>query len=170
MQPSQPTSAFALVTPPPTMQTLTTFLTALLFIPGVIVNAENCTSQAVSDVLQPMRSDPTYTTCHPSTKQTRAFCSSSACQALLSSTLSSDLVPDCNVAIDSHTFSLTDAIVMVNSKCVGPLQLQERVVDKGDVHSKAQHISSHVASALGHSAPMDDVGQLAGTLLFLLRQ
>nr|ABB55939.1 elicitin-like protein INL4A [Phytophthora infestans] len=164
------------------MQTLTTFLTALLFIPGVIVNAENCTSRAVSDVLQPMRSDPTFTTCQsdsnytlqslvsPSTKQTRAFCSSSACQALLSSTLSSDLVPDCNVAIGSHTFSLTDAIVMVNSKCVGPLQLQERVVDKGDVHSKAQHISSHVASALGHSAPMDDVGQLAGTLLFLLRR
>ncbi|KAG1708070.1 hypothetical protein DVH05_024755 [Phytophthora capsici] len=42
---------------------------------------------------------------------------------------------------------------------------QERVVDSSDVDSKAQRISGHVATVLGHSAPMDEVGQVVGMLL-----
>ncbi|KAG6969291.1 hypothetical protein JG687_00003314 [Phytophthora cactorum] len=124
-----------------------------------------------------MVSDPNYTKCQfdsnytlqalvsPSLNQTRAFCSSSACQALLNTTLASGLLPDCKVVIGIRSISLMDAIVIVSSK----LKLQERAVDKGDVHSKAQRVSGHVATVLGHSAPMDEVGEVAGALLSLLR-
>ncbi|KAG2832912.1 hypothetical protein PC116_g3736 [Phytophthora cactorum] len=83
------------------MQSLTTFFSAILCISALLVKAENCTTQAINDVLQPMVSDPNYTKCQfdsnytlqalvsPSLNQTRAFCSSSACQALLNTTLAS---------------------------------------------------------------------------------
>ncbi|KAF1780036.1 Metal-dependent hydrolase [Phytophthora cactorum] len=153
------------------MQSLTTFFSAILCISALLVKAENCTTQAINDVLQPMVSDPNYTKCQfdsnytlqalvsPSLNQTRAFCSSSACQALLNTTLASGLLPDCKVVIGIRSISLLDAIVIVSSKCAptsAPLKLQERAVDKGDVHSKAQRVSGHVATVLGHSAPMDE--------------
>ncbi|ETI42094.1 hypothetical protein F442_12636 [Phytophthora nicotianae P10297] len=167
------------------MQVFATFVVAMLFMSAPTVQAGNCTTQAINDVLQPMTSDPNYIACQsdsnytlqslagPSLKQIRAFCSSSACQTLLNNMQASGILPDCNVATGNHPLSLTDAVVLVSSKCVpspAPLKLQERVVDNSDVDSKAKRISGHISSALSHSAPMDDVGGVAGALLSLLRR
>jgi hypothetical protein len=172
------------------MQTLAlTIVAALTVIPSSVANAENCTVRAIGDVLRPVASERNFMACQsdsnytllslqtPSSIQTRSFCSSSACQALLHSTLSSDVLPDCDVAVGNHFVNLTDAVATVASKCseaaTERLSLYEREVDSKDGHSKAQRTSGHVASVLGHSAPMDEVGgvgELAGALLSLLRQ
>ncbi|KAG7388169.1 hypothetical protein PHYPSEUDO_012971 [Phytophthora pseudosyringae] len=149
----------------------------------LVAKAENCTKHAIHDVLQPMASDPNYAQCQsdssysllsletPSLSQTRGFCASPSCQALLSAMRASSLLPDCEVAIGAQSLSFPHAASMVLSKCSSapPLSLDERVVDKDDARSKAQRVSGHVASVLGHSAPMDEVGEVAGALLGLLR-
>ncbi|OWZ22507.1 Elicitin [Phytophthora megakarya] len=160
------------------MQILT--LVAILLV-SALVSAENCTTQAVSDVLQSTVSNPDYIMCQtdsnytllsfetPSLKQTRGFCASHACQEWLNSTLTSRLLPECEVVIGADILNLTDAATIVASKCEYSFRLkQERAVDTKHTHSKAQRVSGHVATVLGHSAPMDEVGEIAGALLTLL--
>ncbi|POM68475.1 Elicitin [Phytophthora palmivora] len=159
-------------------------LAALLVIPVTVTMAETCSTQLISDVLQSTVSDPNYITCQsdsnytllsfesPSVSQTRGFCSSHACQEWLHSTLASGVLPDCDVVIGANTLNLTDAATIVASKCESTfrLSLQERVVDNTNTHSKAQRVSGHVATVLGPSAPMDEVGEIAGALLSILRR
>ncbi|KAK1930385.1 Beta-elicitin DRE-beta [Phytophthora citrophthora] len=192
-----------------------------------VVNGENCTVQLIYSSLEPISSDPNFSTCQsdsnysllsfssPSLSQIQGFCASSACQTLLNTTVSSGLIPNCDVVLGQHSLNLTQ-VITVASKCteaaleeravskdedhhgightadtiagiVGhsvPMDAldtvlaflkcisqsvrslrQERAVDNTDKDSKAQRISGHVATVLGHSAPMDEVGNVVGLLL-----
>ncbi|KAE8899195.1 hypothetical protein PF005_g10176 [Phytophthora fragariae] len=159
---------------------LTAVLLALLL---STVNTENCSVRAVNDVLQPLATDPSYADCQrdssytlssfetPTRAQTRLFCASSACQALLNATLASGLLPDCNVSVGALSFNVSDVVGAVTSKCArAPKKfLSERAIDKSEHQGKAQRTSDHITSIIGHSAPMDEVGGVAGALMSLLR-
>ncbi|EGZ07251.1 hypothetical protein PHYSODRAFT_528314 [Phytophthora sojae] len=169
------------------MQLSTTVITTLLFASLSTIDAENCSVRAVDDVLQPLATDPSFAGCQsdsnytllsfetPTVAQTRRFCASSACHALLNITLSSKLLPDCSITVGALSLNLSDVVSAVASKCApAPKKfLSERAVDKSEHQGKVQRASDHITSILGHTAPMDDVGgvaELAGTLLSLLRR
>ncbi|CAH0493043.1 unnamed protein product [Peronospora farinosa] len=166
------------------MTILTLFQALLLFVSVLVVKAKNCTVEANNHVLQSIALDLNYTLCRsdsnytflsftsPTTVQTRDFCSSSACQSLLSTTLRSGQIPKCKVIVGTQAFNLTDAVALIAFKCKSAADkgsLTERLVDRSNIDSKTQRASEHVASAIGHSTPMDDVGFI-GSLLSLLRK
>ncbi|KAL3669438.1 hypothetical protein V7S43_005832 [Phytophthora oleae] len=146
----------------------------LLLVSTFVVNAENCTVQLIYSALEPLSSDPNFFTCQsdsnysllsfssPSLNQTEGFCTSSACQALLDATLSSGLVPDCDVVLGRHPLNLTQAIT-VASKC-GDTAVEERVVSQEEDHHGVGHTADTVAGVVGHSVPM---GALDTILAFL---
>ncbi|KAL3669439.1 hypothetical protein V7S43_005833 [Phytophthora oleae] len=161
------------------MFALPTFV-MLLLVPILVIRAEHCSTQTLTGISQSLSSDPSYTSCQddssymlqslepPTLSQSRKFCSSPACRALLDAALESGALPDCDVVLGTQTFKLTDAMTRLASKCASSRVRglrQERAVDNRGVHSKTQRISSHVATVLGHSAPMDEVGDVAGLLL-----
>ncbi|KAG2764289.1 hypothetical protein PC129_g4672 [Phytophthora cactorum] len=145
------------------MLLLATFVSALLFISTF---AENCTVQMIYDVLEPVASDPNFATCQtdsnysllsfesPSLNQTEEFCASSACQALLNTTLSSGFLPDCEVVIGAHSLNLTDAVAIA-SRCSE--SLEERAVSDDEGEDTLGRTADDIASVVGHSIPMDEL-------------
>ncbi|KAE9035249.1 hypothetical protein PR003_g7830 [Phytophthora rubi] len=124
--------------------------------------------------LEPVASDANFVTCQsdsnytllsfksPSLNQSEAFCASSACQTLLNTTLSSGLLPDCQVVIGAHTLNLTNAVTIA-TKC--STSLKERAVSKEEGDDTLGHTTDNVVTVVGHSVPMDDLSA-ALSLLF----
>ncbi|GMF35463.1 unnamed protein product [Phytophthora fragariaefolia] len=152
------------------MQKLVIFLAALLSIVSFAVKAENCTVAEVYAALDPIASSPNFTTCQsdtnftllpftpPSLDQSVAFCSSSACQSLLSTILSAGLLPDCKLVIGAHTLNLTSAVTIA-TRCAS--SLEERAVSKEEDEGKFGRTTDNVVTILGHSIPLDDLGLIA---------
>ncbi|ETP39992.1 hypothetical protein F442_12635 [Phytophthora nicotianae P10297] len=143
------------------------FLTALLLlISTVVANAENCSVQMIYEVLEPITSDPNFATCQtdsnysmlsfesPTLNQTEGFCASSACQALLNTTLTSGLLPDCQVVIGAHSLNLTDA-VRIASRCADTLE--ERAVGEDEGENTLGHTVDNIVDVLAHSIPMEEL-------------
>ncbi|KAL4166891.1 hypothetical protein KRP22_012378 [Phytophthora ramorum] len=153
------------------MQTLPTFLAVVLLVSINLAKAENCTVLQVYNALQPLASDNNFATCQtdsnytllsfasPSLNQTAGFCSSSACQALLNTTLSSGLLPDCEVVLGLHALNLTDA-VSIAAKC----SLHERAVSKAEGDDALGHTADNVVTVVGHSVPMDELADIMALL------
>eukprot|EP00644_Phytophthora_capsici_P008119 jgi/Phyca11/10998/fgenesh1_pm.PHYCAscaffold_60_\ len=144
------------------MQTLSLLL---LLVSTFLVNAENCTVQLIANSLEPLTSDPNFATCQgdsnysllsfssPSPSQIQGFCTSSACQTLLDTTLSSGLLPNCDVVLGRHSVNLTQAIT-VASNCT-QAALVERAVSEDEDHHGIGHTADTIAGVVGHSVPMD---------------
>ncbi|EGZ07256.1 elicitin [Phytophthora sojae] len=155
------------------MQSVAIFLTAFLVVVTFVANAENCTVLEVYTALEPVASDANFAACQtdsnysllsfaaPTLNQSEAFCASSACQTRLNTTLSSGLLPDCQVAIGAHRLNLTNAVTIA-ARC--PTSLMERAVSKEEDHDTIGHTADNVATVVGHSVPMDELGAALSTL------
>ncbi|KAG7388167.1 hypothetical protein PHYPSEUDO_012969 [Phytophthora pseudosyringae] len=166
------------------MQHLTLFVAAfVLLLLRSAASAENCTVLAIYDVLEPVASDANFATCQtdsnysllsfasPSLNQTEGFCASAACQALLTATLASGLLPDCEVVIGLHSINLT-AAVAIAAKCA-ETALYERAVSKDEGEDQLGHTADTVAGVVGHSVPMDELGDelsVGARLMAILRR
>ncbi|EEY54490.1 elicitin-like protein [Phytophthora infestans T30-4] len=143
------------------------YLTTLLLVMStILVKAENCSVHTIYAVLEPVASDPNFATCQTdsnysllsfenlSLNQTEGFCASSACQALLKATLTSGLLPHCDVVIGVHSLNLTDAVTIA-SKCSETLE--ERVVDEDEGEGTVGRIAGNIVDVVAHSIPMDEL-------------
>ncbi|OWZ22506.1 Elicitin [Phytophthora megakarya] len=145
----------------------------------LMVKAENCTVQMLYGVLSPVAFDPNFATCQtdsnytlllfegPLLNQSGGFCASSACQALLNTTLSSGLLPDCQVVIGTHSLNLSTAVAIA-AKC-GEAALDESAVKTNEAHNQLGHTTDQVAGVVGHSVPVDELGGVLSTILSIFR-
>uniref|UniRef100_A0AAV1UYB7 Elicitin n=1 Tax=Peronospora matthiolae TaxID=2874970 RepID=A0AAV1UYB7_9STRA len=164
---------------------LALFVTIDLFLSTVVVKAEPYTASEISSIVKPIASNPDYASCRsesnytlsafpsPSAAQLRDFCSSSACQGVLSATLKSNHLPDCEVLVGSQAFNLIEVAAVLAATC-GPAVHEldsptEGLVAKPDDDNPVQRASDRVASLLGHSAPIEKIGIVAA-LLSLVRE